>query len=123
LTQTTRSTTKKSSATHASPVHQVIADAAQDFIWRLLNHYLPDPDRGYAGDDHPVQAAPPAPTVDPHQVLGLPVGTSTKDIKRRVRQLARVFHPDVPGGNANKMAEINDAADRLLRPREPSEAG
>jgi hypothetical protein len=122
LTQTTRSTTKKNAATYASPVHQVVADAAQDFIWRLLNHYLPDPDRGYAGDDHPV-APTAASTVDPHQVLGLPVGASVEDIKRRVRQLARVFHPDVLGGNADKMAEINDAADRLLRPHEPSEAG
>jgi hypothetical protein len=122
LTQTTRSTTKKTSATYASPVHQVIADATQDFIWRLLNHYLPDPDRGYASDDHPVQAAP-APTVDPHHVLGLPIGASAEDIKRRVRQLARVFHPDVQDGNADKMAEINDAADRLLRQREPREGG
>jgi hypothetical protein len=120
--QTPRSTRHDKEATYPSPVHQVIADAAQDLFCRLLNRYLPDQDKGYAYDDRPVEAAP-APTVDPHQILGLPVGASADDIKRRVRQLARVFHPDVRGGNEAKMAEINDAADRLLRPSEPREAG
>jgi len=47
-------------------------------------------------------------------VLGLKPGASTADIKRRMRQLAKVFHPDLPDGDADKMAEINDAARALL---------
>jgi hypothetical protein len=97
-----------------SPVDHVIADAAQDLFARLLNRYLPDQNKGYVGDDEPTQSAPPVPATDPHRVLGLKVGASAVEIKRRLRQLARVFHPDVEGGNADKMAEVNDAVRELL---------
>ena len=36
------------------------------------------------------------------------------DVRDRKKQLARKFHPDMPGGSAAKMAEINNAADVLL---------
>lgn len=36
------------------------------------------------------------------------------DVRDRKKQLARKYHPDMPGGSASKMAEINNAADVLL---------
>jgi DnaJ-domain-containing protein 1 len=89
-------------------IDTVLADAAHDLFSRLLNRALPDR-VGYVGDDA-IERAP----ADPHRVLGLKPGASKDDIKRRVRQLAKVFHPDVPGGDADKMAEVNDAARALL---------
>jgi hypothetical protein len=95
-------------------VDEVIADAARDLFSRLLNRYLPTQDKGYVGDDE-TEAPQPAVGKSPHQVLGLVPGASAIEVKRRVRQLARIFHPDVEGGNAEKMAEINSAARDLLR--------
>jgi hypothetical protein len=96
-------------------VDEVIADAARDLFSRLLNRYLPNLDKGYAGDDEePAPVPAPAPARDPYAVLGLPAGASTMEIKRRLRQLARIFHPDVEGGSADKMAEINEAVRALL---------
>lgn len=94
----------------------VLIEAAQDVFSRLVNKYLPERS-GYVGDD--ASDVDDAPAVDPHRVLGLPSSASASDIKRRVRQLAKVFHPDVAGGDADKMAEINDAA-RVLLKRAPS---
>lgn len=92
----------------AATLDAVLADAAHDLFSRLLNRAFPDR-VGYVGDDA-VERVPE----DPHRVLGLKPGASKADIKRRLRQLAKVFHPDVPGGDADKMAEINDAARALL---------
>ncbi len=97
-----------------SPVDEVIADAARDLFSRLLNRYMPTQDKGYVGDDEP-EAPAPIVSHNPHQVLGLAPGASAVEVKRRLRQLARIFHPDVEGGNAEKMAEINGAARELLR--------
>jgi hypothetical protein len=94
-------------------IDAVIADAAHDLFSRLLNRYLPDRG-GYVGDDA-IERIPE----DPHHVLGLKSGASNVEIKRRVKQLAKVFHPDLPGGDADKMAEINDAARALLRRTPP----
>jgi hypothetical protein len=94
---------------HRGPtIDAVVAEAAHDLFSRLLNRYLPER-VGYVGDDTPERA-----TEDPHRVLGLKPGVSEAEIRRRVKQLAKIFHPDVPGGDADKMAEINEAARALL---------
>jgi DnaJ-domain-containing protein 1 len=92
----------------APTLDEIVADAAHDLFSRLLNRAFPDR-VGYVGDNA-VERVPE----DPSRVLGLKPGASKADIKRRLRQLAKVFHPDVPGGDADKMAEINDAARALL---------
>ena len=92
----------------AATLDEIVADAAHDLFSRLLNRAFPDR-VGYVGDNA-VERVPE----DPNRVLGLKPGASTADIKRRMRQLAKVFHPDLPDGDADKMAEINDAARALL---------
>lgn len=90
---------------------QLLCAKADELLTRLMNRYLPVHDRGYVGDDQPA-GAPPA--IDPYRVLGLGRDATEQQVKRRVRDLAKVFHPDLPTGNAEKMAEINDAAKRIL---------
>jgi len=79
-----------------------------EVLAQRLDEALTPTTRGYVGDDEPRGGR------DPHRVLGLPRDATPADVKRRVRDLARIFHPDVKGGNAEKMAEINDAAKAIL---------
>jgi len=70
------------------------------------------------------QARPPPPPPGPDPaimarckfLLGWkPTQTVTvPDVNRRRRELAKKYHPDRPGGSVGKMAQINDAADRLI---------
>jgi preprotein translocase subunit Sec63 len=47
--------------------------------------------------------------------LGL-IGVETKDgIKKRYQKLSREFHPDMPGGDAQKFQEINKAYKILIK--------
>lgn len=92
------------------PIAQLFCAKADELITRLMNRYLPAHDRGFVGDDR--CAAPVA--QDPYRVLGLARTATDPQIKRRVRELAKIFHPDLPTGNAEKMAEINDAAKQIL---------
>ena len=50
------------------------------------------------------------------EVLGFPPGAQPNDIEiiAKRRDLAKRFHPDVAGGDAEKMAEVNAAADAAL---------
>ena len=45
-------------------------------------------------------------------LLGLPVTASESEIKKRFRELAKKYHPDL-GGNAEKFIEFKDIYDRL----------
>ena len=49
------------------------------------------------------------------QVLGVRVGATEEEIKAAYKKKAMVWHPDRPGGSAEKMKEINEAKDVLLR--------
>lgn len=69
---------------------------------------------GYVADDRGATERPAAAVIDPYRVLGIKKTATAAEIKRRVRQLAKVFHPDLSGGDAEKMAEVNDAARVLL---------
>src|SRR5207245_4650666 len=88
-------------------IEKVLADRLGEFLSRLIDHYLP------AGGLR-MPATPPEPANDPHRVLGLRRGCTEADIRRRVRELARIFHPDMTSGDGTKMAEINRAADLIL---------
>lgn len=52
--------------------------------------------------------------IDPLQVLGLKPGASESEIIRAYKNLAKQFHPDMPGGSESKFNEIKTAADFAL---------
>lgn len=52
-----------------------------------------------------------------HEVLGINDGASVDVIKEAYRQKARVWHPDVTGGSAEKMAALNQAYEEALKLR------
>ncbi|WP_456430492.1 J domain-containing protein [Nitratifractor sp.] len=45
--------------------------------------------------------------------LGLPRMVTAREVKRRYRELARRYHPDRPGGDAEKMRGVQEAYDLL----------
>src|SRR5438128_259152 len=83
----------------------LLYDKAADALSRILERYLP------RQPPEPPQPPPPAPPLfDPYRVLGLRPGCKPAQVKARVRELARIFHPDLPAGDCDKMTEINIAA-------------
>ncbi len=46
---------------------------------------------------------------DYYDILGVGKGASDDDIKKAFRKLAHQYHPDKPGGDAEKFKEINQA--------------
>ena len=49
------------------------------------------------------------------QVLGVRVGATEVEIKAAYKKMAMVWHPDRPGGSAEKMKHINEAREVLLQ--------
>jgi preprotein translocase subunit Sec63 len=49
------------------------------------------------------------------QVLGVRVGATEVEIKAAYKRMAMVWHPDRPGGSAEKMKHINEAREILLQ--------
>ncbi len=53
---------------------------------------------------------------DPYEVLGVPRNASEEEVTKAYRALAKKYHPDLNPGDeeaAKKMAEINEAYDRI----------
>ena len=48
------------------------------------------------------------------QVLGVRVGATADEVKAAYKKMAMIWHPDRPGGSADKMKDINEARDILL---------
>ncbi|WP_427452228.1 J domain-containing protein [Litorimonas sp. WD9-15] len=48
------------------------------------------------------------------EVLGCGLDATSSEVTAAVKRLAKLHHPDRPGGDVNRMAEINNAADRAL---------
>jgi DnaJ-domain-containing protein 1 len=48
-------------------------------------------------------------------LLNLPYGASLQAVKQNYRKLAKIYHPDTPGGNEIKMKQIIEAYHRLLK--------
>jgi len=62
------------------------------------------------------QTTPSASTMslaNAYSVLGLPPTASLEEVKRNYRNLARVFHPDIPGGYKEAMVLLNQAIERI----------
>ncbi len=49
------------------------------------------------------------------QVLGVRIGATEVEIKAAYKRMAMVWHPDRPGGSAEKMKHINEAREILLQ--------
>ena len=48
-----------------------------------------------------------------YKILGVPENATQTDIKKEFRKKSLVYHPDRPGGNAEKFKEINEAYEIL----------
>ncbi len=62
------------------------------------------------------QTTPSASTMslaNAYSLLGLPPTASLDEVKRNYRNLARIFHPDAPGGYKEAMVLLNRAYDRI----------
>lgn len=46
---------------------------------------------------------------DYYKVLGVSKNAGSEEIKRAFRELAQKYHPDKPGGDAEKFKEVNEA--------------
>jgi DnaJ-class molecular chaperone len=51
-----------------------------------------------------------------YQILGIELNSSYDEIKKKYRELARIYHPDKNNGNDNKFKEINKAYNELNDP-------
>lgn len=49
------------------------------------------------------------------QILGVGVGATEAEIKEAYKRMAMLWHPDRPGGSAEKMKDINEAKEILLQ--------
>ena len=47
------------------------------------------------------------------ETLGLPTMVTAREVKHRYRELAKRYHPDRPGGDAEKMERIQRAYELL----------
>jgi curved DNA-binding protein CbpA len=54
--------------------------------------------------------------MDPHRVLGVPVGASEDEIKRAYRALAKRHHPDARQGSVARFLQVQDAYEALVAP-------
>ena len=62
---------------------------------------------------------------DPYSVLGVSPGSTDDQIKKAYRELAKKYHPDVnsDAGASEKMKEINEAYDLIMKMRESGNNG
>jgi len=47
--------------------------------------------------------------------LGVRVGATEAEVKAAYKRMAMAWHPDRPGGSAEKMKDINEAREILLQ--------
>jgi len=50
-----------------------------------------------------------------YAILGLSRTATLSEVKKRYRDLARLFHPDAPGGYKEAMVLLNNAYERIMR--------
>jgi len=65
------------------------------------------------GGQVPASPEPSMALADAYAVLGLSPTASLEEVKKRYRSLARLFHPDAPGGYKEAMVLLNNAYDRI----------
>lgn len=76
--------------------------------------------RELPGREQAASAQSAMPLADAYAVLGLPQTASLEAVRKRYRDLARIFHPDVPGGYEDAMKLLNRAYKQIQRHRSGS---
>ena len=69
------------------------------------------------GGEVPASPEPSMSLANAYAVLGLSPTASPVEVKKRYRNLARLFHPDAPGGYNEAMVLLNNAYQRIERDR------
>lgn len=67
------------------------------------------------GGEQAVATQPAMLLADAYAIMGLPPTASLQQVKKRYRILARLFHPDAPGGYVEAMKLLNNAYDRIVK--------
>ena len=67
--------------------------------------------------EQPAPSQPTMPLADAYAILGLPQTASLEEVEKRYRNLARLFHPDVPGGYEGAMKLLNRAHEQIQQQR------
>ena len=93
----------------------MLADTANPPRSRPRQRARPRPEPPPPREPPPPPPPPPPIDEDPRDVLGFaPTLNLTKElVKKRQRELARLYHPD-QGGSLKAMQRVNDAAEKLL---------
>jgi len=58
---------------------------------------------------------PPSSKLKALGILNLQENASMDDVKKMYRKMALIYHPDKPGGNEEKIKEINNAYEKLCQ--------
>ena len=77
--------------------------------------------RELPGEQQAAGQQPTMPLTDAYAVMGLSPTASLEEVKKRYRNLARLFHPDAPGGYKEAMVLLNNAYDRIRGHRSGSQ--
>lgn len=70
--------------------------------------------RELPGGEQPTIKQLSMPLADAYAIMGLPRAASLGEVKKRYRELARLFHPDAPGGYEEAMKLLNNARERIV---------
>jgi DnaJ-class molecular chaperone len=73
------------------------------------------PPRELPAGEQAALSEPGMPLADAYAIMGLPPTASIDEVKERYRALARLFHPDAPGGYSDAMRLLNNARDRIMK--------
>jgi len=55
--------------------------------------------------------------MNPYAILGIEPSASQEDIKKAYKKLAKIYHPDMPGGDERKFKEVAEAYEKLTNPQ------
>lgn len=72
----------------------------------------------YKKESQQRQALVTAPHPDPYEVLGISPSATPEQITQRYRDLAKIFHPDMQGGNIEAMARLNEAYEQICHEKD-----
>lgn len=85
-------------ARQSVPQHQRVHISRQQTRRRVVTHQVPVRTK----------------RLTPYQVLGLPSGSSPRQVKKAYRQLTRTHHPDTGDGNTERLFAVKAAKEELI---------
>ncbi|MBA7536200.1 hypothetical protein ES705_28463 [subsurface metagenome] len=98
----------------------LVDETFEKFTGRRIADWLAEfqkPGELPSGGEAPATPEPSMPLADAYAVLGLSTAASMEEVNKRYRNLARLFHPDAPGGYNEAMVLLNNAYQRIERDR------